>query len=77
VSRLRLCTYRQFARIAGRCGFEWLRWVGSHNTFRHADGRTLVVPDHGAEPLVRPLLRRLIRDRGLSVDEYNGILAQG
>lgn len=77
MSRLRLCTYREFAKLAERLGFVWVRCVGSHNTFRHADGRVLVIPDHGSQPIMRPLLRHLIRDLGLSVDEYNALLAKG
>jgi predicted RNA binding protein YcfA (HicA-like mRNA interferase family) len=46
---------------------------GSHNTFRAADGRIVVIPDHGKQMIVRPLLRRIIRDMGLTVDEYNDL----
>ena len=76
MSRLRLCTYRELAKLVAHAGFEWVRCVGSHNTFRHADGRVIVIPDHGSQPIVRPLLRRLIRDLGLTVDEYNALLAE-
>lgn len=74
MSRLRLCTYRQFCTIVKRSGFQWVRCAGSHNTFRHPDGRVLVIPDHGSAPLARPLLRHLIRDLGLTIDEYNALL---
>lgn len=52
-------------------GFHWVRRQGSHNTFRASDGRVIVIPDHGSQDIVRPLLRKIIRDMGLSVDEYN------
>ena len=76
MSRLRLCSYREFSKVAERVGFRWVRCAGSHNSFRHADGRVVVIPDHGADPIVRPLARQLIRDLGLSVDQYNDILAE-
>jgi predicted RNA binding protein YcfA (HicA-like mRNA interferase family) len=74
VSRLKLLPYRDLAKIAGAAGFEWVRRRGSHNTFRSADGRVIVTPDHGKQVIVRPLLRKLIRDMGLTVDEYNQLV---
>ena len=74
MSRLRLVAYRDLARIAEVVGFEWVRCRGSHNTFRAADGRVIVIPDHGQQVIVRSLLRKLIRDMGLTVDEYNHLV---
>jgi predicted RNA binding protein YcfA (HicA-like mRNA interferase family) len=71
VSRLRLLPYRDLAKISEAAGFEWVRCQGSHNTFRSADGRIIVIPDHGKQVIIRPLLRKIIRDMGLTVDEYN------
>jgi hypothetical protein len=34
----------------------------------------VVIPDHGSQVIVRPLIRKIIRDMGLSVDEYNDLL---
>ena len=47
---------------------------GSHNTFRNAEGRIVVIPDHGSQVIVRPLLRKILRDLGLSIEEYHNIL---
>ena len=74
MSRLKLLPYRELAKIAEAAGFEWIRRRGSHNTFRSADGRVIVIPDHGTQVIVRPLLRKLIRDMGLTVDEYNQLV---
>ena len=70
MSRLKLLPYRDLAKVAEAAGFEWVRCRGSHNTFRSADGRIVVIPDHGSQVIVRPLLRKIIRDMGLTVDEY-------
>ena len=74
MSRLKLLPYREVAKIAEAVGFEWVRRRGSHNTFRSGDGRVIVIPDHGTQVIVRPLLRKLIRDMGLTVDEYNQLV---
>ena len=51
-----------------------MRRRGSHSTFCSADGRIGVIPDHGEQVIVRPLLRKLIRDMGLTVDEDNRLV---
>jgi predicted RNA binding protein YcfA (HicA-like mRNA interferase family) len=71
LTRLKLVPYRDLVRIAGAAGFEWARCRRSHNTFCSADGRVIVIPDHGKDAIVRPLLRKIIRDMGPTIDEYN------
>ncbi len=74
MSKLKLITYRDLARLAERQGFTWVRRVGSHNTFRSAEGQIIVIPDHGSQVIVRPLLRKIIRDMGLTVEDYNRLV---
>jgi predicted RNA binding protein YcfA (HicA-like mRNA interferase family) len=62
--------------VAEIVGFHWVRREGSHNVFRNPEGRVVVIPDHGSQVIVRPLLRKILRDMGLSVEEYNRILEQ-
>ena len=71
MSRLKLLAYRDLARVAELAGCHWQRSRGSHNTFQSSDGRIVVLPDHGRDVIVRPLLRKIIRDMGITVDEYN------
>ena len=70
MTRLRLVAYRELSKVAEVAGFRWIRREGSHNTFRNAEGRIVVLPDHGSQVIVRPLLRKILRDMGLSVEEY-------
>lgn len=51
-------------------GFEWIRSEGSHNNFRNASGKIVVIPDHVSQVIVRPLLRKILRDIGLSLESY-------
>ncbi|MGP8051001.1 MAG: type II toxin-antitoxin system HicA family toxin [Desulfobaccales bacterium] len=55
-------------------GFQWIRCEGSHNVFRHESGRIMVIPNHGSEVIVRPLLRKILRDLNLSPEEYHRVL---
>jgi len=57
-------------RILGRLGFVQIRQRGSHRQFRHADGRQTTVPDHGSRDLSPVLVRQIIKDIGLTPDEF-------
>ena len=41
---------------------------------RGDEGRIVVIPDHGSAVIVRPLLRKILRDLGLTPDEYHRML---
>jgi predicted RNA binding protein YcfA (HicA-like mRNA interferase family) len=70
VTRLRLVPYRDLKKVAEAAGFQWVRCEGSHNVFRHPSGRVVIIPDHGSQVIVRPLLRKILRDLGLSPADY-------
>jgi predicted RNA binding protein YcfA (HicA-like mRNA interferase family) len=72
--RLRLVPYRDLRKIAEAAGFAWVRREGSHNVFRNAEGRIVVIPDHGSQVIVRPLLRKIVRDLGLTMEDYHRLL---
>ncbi len=76
MTRLQLVAYNELSKVAKLAGFSWVRCEGSHNTFRNNAGRIVVIPDHGSQVIVRPLLRKILRDIGLSVDEYNNFLGK-
>ncbi|HLA87660.1 MAG TPA: type II toxin-antitoxin system HicA family toxin [Anaerolineales bacterium] len=74
MSRLRLVAFSTLAKVAEAKGFYRIRQEGSHNIFRSADGKIIVIPNHGSQVIVRPLLRKILRDMGVSPDEYEAIL---
>lgn len=76
MTRLRLVAYRELKKVAEAAGYQWVRREGSHNVFRHAEGRIVVIPDHGAQVIVRPLLRKILRDLGISREDYHRILGE-
>jgi len=73
LSKLKLLPFRDLKEVAEKCGFKWARCVGSHNTFKNSEGKIVVIPDHGSQVIVRPLLRKIIKDLGISPAEYNKI----
>ena len=74
MSRLRLVPFATLAKLAEAKGFQHVRQEGSHNVFRNADEKIIVIPNHGSQVIVRPLLRKILRDMGVSLDEYEKML---
>jgi predicted RNA binding protein YcfA (HicA-like mRNA interferase family) len=62
-----------FSALA-RAGFERVRQRGSHVRLRHPDGRVGTVPEHGSQDLGRGLLRKVLRDAELTVDQFLELL---
>jgi predicted RNA binding protein YcfA (HicA-like mRNA interferase family) len=63
-------------RALRRAGFEVARIKGSHHVLRHCDdpSRGTVVPVHAGQDIKRGLLRKIIGDAGLTVDEFKALL---
>lgn len=60
---------RQITKLLKKLGFEMVRQKGSHQQFRHADGRATTVPDHRGRDVSPLLLRQICKDIGLTTDE--------
>jgi predicted RNA binding protein YcfA (HicA-like mRNA interferase family) len=43
---------------------------GSHTVWVHPDGRTTTIPVHPGKDLPRGLIRKILKDIKLSVEEY-------
>lgn len=53
-------------------GFVHVRTKGSHAIYRHDDGRTVVIPQHGT--IKRGTLASIIRQAGLTPAEFLDLL---
>ena len=69
-SALRPLPYRKVDRVLRRLGFESIGQTGSHVRYRHPDGRAVTVPRHDRKDVAPGLLRKVIRDVGVSVQEF-------
>lgn len=58
-------------KILHRLGFSEIRQKGSHLILKHNDGRETVVPIHKGEEIGRGLLRKILRDINLSLEEFS------
>ncbi|MBI3587881.1 type II toxin-antitoxin system HicA family toxin [Candidatus Micrarchaeota archaeon] len=69
--KLPLLNAKELTKILHKTGFELIRQEGSHAFFRHADGRTTLVPNHGGEDIDRGPLNKMIRkDLAISREDF-------
>jgi predicted RNA binding protein YcfA (HicA-like mRNA interferase family) len=57
-------------------GFTRSHPKGSHVFYRHPDGRTTTVPHHPGRVLAITLIRKIMRDIEISVEDYNKALRE-
>ena len=72
--RLPSVTARQVIQVLEAIGFERIRQSGSHVTFRHPDGRWTIVSIHPGKTIPRGTLRKILRDAGLTVEQFVELL---
>ena len=60
---------RDLVHILERHGFVRVRQSGSHLILRHADGRRVTVSMHTGRDIGRGLLRQIMRDAELTVED--------
>ncbi|RJR46418.1 MAG: type II toxin-antitoxin system HicA family toxin [Deltaproteobacteria bacterium] len=60
----------EVAAILQRLGFLEVRQRGSHKQFRHPDGRITTVPCHQGRDISPILLRQIVKDIGITVDDF-------
>ena len=66
---------REVVRALERAGFGVERTRGSHFFLKHSDGRATVVPVHSGETIGPGLMRAILRDAELTVEELEGLLS--
>jgi predicted RNA binding protein YcfA (HicA-like mRNA interferase family) len=69
---LRELTYREVTRRLGKLGFRFYRQgKGSHELWvRDADGCAVPVPHHRGKSIRAGTVRAIIRETGVSVEEF-------
>ena len=72
MTRLPVLSGDELVSVMTRIGYNWHHTTGSHMILVHPSRRRLSVPRH--RELDRGLLRRLIRDAGLTLEEFAELL---
>jgi len=70
VTRIPIVNFKIMDKILLNLGFEETRQKGSHVFYRHPDGRTTTVPNHPGRDLARPLIREILHDIKINVEQF-------
>ncbi len=57
-----------------KIGFEKVRQKGSHIRLKHPDNRIVTIPVHTGKILGKGLLRKILRDSKLTLEEFLELL---
>jgi predicted RNA binding protein YcfA (HicA-like mRNA interferase family) len=74
MTRLPILKADQIIKVLTRAGFVVARQKGSHVRFKHEDGRVTTVPGHPGQDVGRGLLRKILRDTELTLDQLLKLL---
>jgi len=68
--KLPLLSSQEVCHFLEKEGFQSVRQKGSHKFYRHADGRTTVVPIHANKDVSRGLLKAILEEIGMTREEF-------
>jgi predicted RNA binding protein YcfA (HicA-like mRNA interferase family) len=68
--RLPVCSGKDVIRVLRKQGFSQVSQKGSHQKWRHPNGRQVIVAMHGNKPIPIGTLKSIIEGSGLSADEF-------
>ncbi len=74
MSKLPILSAHEMETLLLTLGFVIVRRKGSHVFYRHPDGRTTTLPHHQGRDLARPLLREVLREIDLSIEQFLKLL---
>jgi predicted RNA binding protein YcfA (HicA-like mRNA interferase family) len=75
MSKLPLVDAKTLEKVLLLLGFEIKRQKGSHVFYRHPDGRYTTIPHHKGRDIGRSLLRAVLRQVGITPEEFIELLA--
>jgi predicted RNA binding protein YcfA (HicA-like mRNA interferase family) len=66
---------QELIRALEKLGFSCTRKSkGSHFRYKHLDGRITTIPVHKGKDISRGLLRKILKDVDISIEELNKLL---
>ncbi|MEO8428547.1 MAG: type II toxin-antitoxin system HicA family toxin [Verrucomicrobiota bacterium] len=65
-----VCNAHDVVRVLRSHGFFLVGQRGSHQKWRHADGRQVIVAQHGSKPIPIGTLKHTISGSGLDLDKF-------
>jgi predicted RNA binding protein YcfA (HicA-like mRNA interferase family) len=68
--RFPVCSAKDVIRVLRKHGFSQVSQKGSHQKWRHSNGRQVIVAMHGNKPIPIGTLKSIIDGSGLSAAEF-------
>ena len=72
--KLPVVTAKEIIKALEKIGFQAVRQKGSHVRMKHEDSRIMTVPVHKGKTIGKGLLRKILRDAELTVEEFVELL---
>ena len=72
--RLPRLSASEIIRVLEKCGFVFTRQTGSHKIYKNSEGKRVTVPFHVGRILHPKLLKSILNEAGLSVEELKKFL---
>ena len=61
---------KEVIKVLRKHGFELLGQSGSHQKWRHENGRQVIVAMHGSKPIPIGTLKSIVEGSGLDVEDF-------
>ena len=74
MTKLPRLTARQIISVLQKAGFSLARQSGSHMIYKNAAGKRATVPFHSARILHPKVLRNILRDADLTIEQLEAML---
>ncbi len=68
--RFPVCNAKEVVKVLRKRGFELVGQSGSHQKWRHENGRQVIVAMHGSKPIPIGTLKSIIEGSGLGVEDF-------
>jgi predicted RNA binding protein YcfA (HicA-like mRNA interferase family) len=68
--RFPVCNAKDVIRVLRKHGFVSIGQRGSHQKWRHSNGRQVIVAMHGSKPIPIGTLKSIIEGSGITVEHF-------
>ena len=68
--RYPVCNAKEIVKVLRQHGFLCVAQSGSHQKWRHENGRQVIVAMHGNKPIPIGTLKSIIEGSGLAVEDF-------
>jgi predicted RNA binding protein YcfA (HicA-like mRNA interferase family) len=68
--RFPVCSAKEVVRVLRKHGFVLVGQRGSHQKWRHGNGRQVIVAMHGNKPIPIGTLKSIIEGSGLDAEDF-------